>query len=251
MPTLHDWAIPVLVAGSQPRYPADVSPTIAKTRAAVCLLSSHALFLTQFRSFLSDHGFRPQVSEIDGKFLNGQCDADVLPAASVYVLDVHADPQVMAMVASQILAARPESHMLAVAQRFEEEAAFPLLRAGVQGLISYSDAPEQLHRAVDALASGGYWVPRALLFRFVDAILSKSNGRKALSVTGVRLSQREQQTLHCLLENLSNKEIANQLNISERTVKFHVSNLLAKYGVQRRSDLILLAYQNRPNPQGN
>ena len=45
------------------------------------------------------------------------------------------------------------------------------------------------------------------------------------------------------MENLSNKEIANNLRISERTVKFHVSNLLAKHGVQRRSDLILLYFQ--------
>ncbi len=45
-----------------------------------------------------------------------------------------------------------------------------------------------------------------------------------------------------LLENLSNKEIAAKLNMSERTAKFHVSNLLAKYGVRRRADLILLTY---------
>ena len=46
-----------------------------------------------------------------------------------------------------------------------------------------------------------------------------------------------------VLDNLSNKEIANKLNISERTAKFHVSNLLTKYGVGRRADLILLWYQ--------
>src|SRR5258706_612282 len=48
-----------------------------------------------------------------------------------------------------------------------------------------------------------------------------------------------------LLENLSNKEIASKLNIAERTVKFHVSNLLNKFGVRRRADLILLTFQRR------
>lgn len=52
-----------------------------------------------------------------------------------------------------------------------------------------------------------------------------------------------------MLENLSNKEIACKLNISERTVKFRVSNLLAKFGVRRRADLILLCYQ-RPTCTG-
>lgn len=41
----------------------------------------------------------------------------------------------------------------------------------------------------------------------------------------------------------ANKEIASQLNISERTVKFHVSNFLAKHGVRRRADLIVMRFQ--------
>ena len=59
------------------------------------------------------------------------------------------------------------------------------------------------------------------------------------------LSRREQEVLDSLLENLSNKEIASKLNIAERTVKFHVSNLLSKFGVRRRADLILLTFQRR------
>ena len=59
------------------------------------------------------------------------------------------------------------------------------------------------------------------------------------------LSRREQEVLSSLLENMANKEIGNKLNISERTVKFHVSNLLNKFGVRRRADLILLCYQKR------
>jgi len=59
------------------------------------------------------------------------------------------------------------------------------------------------------------------------------------------LSRREQEVLDALLENLANKEIASRLNIAERTVKFHVSNLLSKFGVRRRADLILLTFQRR------
>jgi DNA-binding CsgD family transcriptional regulator len=54
------------------------------------------------------------------------------------------------------------------------------------------------------------------------------------------LTEREREVLESLLQNLSNKEIAKKLTISERTAKFHVANLLAKYGVKRRADLILL-----------
>ena len=104
---------------------------------------------------------------------------------------------------------------------------------------------EQLSRAVAAVAAGGFWVPRAWLTRFVDAMLSVSAVRRNASaaVSRARLSRREQQVFDALLENLSNKEIASRLNVSERTIKFHVSNVLAKFAVRRRADLIVLFSQ--------
>jgi DNA-binding NarL/FixJ family response regulator len=88
-------------------------------------------------------------------------------------------------------------------------------------------------------------VPRALLSEFVDSILNSTRGRRLKVETATELSRREQEVLDALLENLANKEIASRFNISERTVKFHVSNLLSKFGVRRRADLILLCYQRR------
>jgi DNA-binding NarL/FixJ family response regulator len=95
------------------------------------------------------------------------------------------------------------------------------------------------------VAAGGFWVPRETLSRFVDSILSTTQGRRLRTDAPGELSRREQEVLSSLLENLANKEVASRLNISERTVKFHVSNLLAKFGVRRRADLILLCYQRR------
>jgi DNA-binding CsgD family transcriptional regulator len=51
---------------------------------------------------------------------------------------------------------------------------------------------------------------------------------------GVKVSRREQEVLDCILQGSSNKEIAAKLNVAERTVKFHVSSLLAKFGVADR-----------------
>jgi DNA-binding NarL/FixJ family response regulator len=52
----------------------------------------------------------------------------------------------------------------------------------------------------------------------------------------VRSRRREREVLDLLLDNLSNKEIAGKLFVCERTVKFHVSNLLSKFGAPRRPD---------------
>ncbi len=51
---------------------------------------------------------------------------------------------------------------------------------------------------------------------------------------GVKISRREQEVLDGVLQGLGNKEIASRLSVSERTVKFHVSSLLAKFGVTDR-----------------
>ena len=56
--------------------------------------------------------------------------------------------------------------------------------------------------------------------------------------SAVRLTRREEEVLNGVLRSLANKEIASELNLSERTVKFHVSSLLAKFKVRGRMELM-------------
>jgi DNA-binding CsgD family transcriptional regulator len=58
-------------------------------------------------------------------------------------------------------------------------------------------------------------------------------------VAGQSLTAREGQVLQLLFRHLTNKEIAYQLNISERTAKFHVSNVLRKLGIENRRNLLV------------
>lgn len=77
-------------------------------------------------------------------------------------------------------------------------------------------------------------VPRESL---LDAVAERAQellaAGRALGA-GVKVSRREQEVLDCILQGFSNKEIAARLNVAERTVKFHVSSLLAKFGVTDR-----------------
>lgn len=54
----------------------------------------------------------------------------------------------------------------------------------------------------------------------------------------LKLTRQERQTLKGLMEGLTNKEIASNMHLSERTVKFHVSQLLRKLGVRSRVDIV-------------
>lgn len=210
----------------------------------LCLLSHHPLVLEEFHQSLASSGFRIRMQRLESELAPDLRRLPV-PSASIYVVDAYAPRRATEALVVDILDRFPKARLVLLTEKLSEHNSFPLLRLGAKGLLSYAEAREQLPRAVHAVASGGFWVPRSLLATFVDAVLRELRGRRPLSAPA-GLSRREQEVLQALLENLSNKEIATRLHISERTAKFHVSNLLAKFGVQRRADLILLHFQSVP-----
>ena len=66
--------------------------------------------------------------------------------------------------------------------------------------------------------------------------------------SSVRLTRREEEVLGGIMRTLANKEIAASLNLSERTVKFHVSSLLAKFRVRGRMELVREAARHTASP---
>jgi DNA-binding NarL/FixJ family response regulator len=216
----------------------------AKRHLRICLLSHHPLVLQDFTRVLSSQRFRIQAHQLDST-LAPEMRHMRLPRAAIYVVDASMPRPAVDALIGGILEHFPGARVIVVAEKFAENSSFSLLRLGAKGLVCYSEVHDQLSRAVPMVTEGGFWVSRAVLSRFVDSILRNSRGRRIEGGAASDLSRREQEVLEALLENLANKEIAHRLHISERTVKFHVSNLLAKFGVRRRADLILLCYQRR------
>jgi DNA-binding NarL/FixJ family response regulator len=216
----------------------------AKSNLKVCLLSPHPMVLDEFHRLLEDSGFQITSKQLDSMLAPDLRNLEV-PKAAVYVVDAHAARQATGALLGNILDRLSSARILVVGDNLKETDSFGLLRQGAKGILTYAEAREQLPRALPQVAAGGIWVSRPVLSRFVDSILSTTQGRRLRVDSPNELSRREQEVLSGLLENLANKEVADRLHISERTVKFHVSNLLAKFGVRRRADLILLCYQRR------
>ncbi len=215
-----------------------------KPSLKVCLLSPHPMVLDEFHRLLEDSGFQITSKQLDSMLAPDLRNLDI-PRAAVYVIDAHAARQATGALLSNILERYATARLLVGGDKLKEADSYSLLRQGAKGILTYAEAREQLPLALPQVAAGGIWVPRPVLSRFVDSILSSTQGRRLRMDSPNELSRREQEVLASLLENLANKEVAERLHISERTVKFHVSNLLAKFGVRRRADLILLCYQRR------
>ena len=210
---------------------------------SICLLASHALFLEEYGRKLSKSGLAVRAFR-----LRNAIPQDVgrlaIPKTSLYVVDGH--DLFAPMVVGTLVKRFPKSRVLVLGDSFPDNIAFPLLELGARGLLNYTEAGRHLAEAAREVARGGFWVDRHLLSRFVDSVV-RSARHRLVTVGRSRLSRREQEVFQGLVENLSNKEIANRLNISQHTAKFHVSNLLAKFDVRRRADLIMLQLQGQKN----
>ena len=93
-------------------------------------------------------------------------------------------------------------------------------------------------------------MPRRVLSGFLDSTRTRTPSPCLNLDSEVHLSLREREVFNFLLEYQSNKEIAIKLNVSLRMVKFHVTNVLRKFGVRRRADLELVTYiaSRKPYP---
>jgi DNA-binding NarL/FixJ family response regulator len=210
-------------------------------RHSVCLFWLHPLVRSEVERALTRSPYELLACRLDPKFDARQM---AIPTAEIYVVDGSIPRIASESLVAAIITRYPSSRVIVLAEAFDEASAFPLLRLGVKGVVTYAEIPDQLSGALREVGEGGFWVPRQLLSRFIETSLTRSFSRPlpaaALNPSG--LTARELEVLNDLLENFSNKEIAKRLHVSERTAKFHVSNVLSKYGVRRRADLILLSY---------
>lgn len=219
---------------------------MAVHRSTVGLFWCHPLVLPQFEQLISDNGYRLLARRLESNRIP-DFENLAVPRASVHLVEAHPQHGVTEAVITGIHAHQPSARVIVLAEHFTDPMAFAFLRLGVKGLMTYSEAARTLPQALETVAGSGLWVGRALLSRFVDAALC--NVPLKVYATGLEgLTRRERQVLEAVLDNLSNKEIARRLQMSERTAKFHVSNLLVKHGVRRRADLLFRALQNTGSP---
>ncbi len=135
----------------------------------------------------------------------------------------------------------PETRVIVLTSFLEDDRLLPAIQAGAAGYLLKNVAPAELARAIRAAHVGEAIIDPAVAGRLVRAI---ADGASVSVTEPGHLTRREQQVLELIVGGRSNKRIAVELGISEKTVKTHVGHLLAKLDVADRTQAALLAIRD-------
>jgi len=127
----------------------------------------------------------------------------------------------------------PAARVIVLTSFPDDKRLVPALRAGAAGYLLKNVQPQELARAIRLADAGEAMIDPAVAARLVDALVEVRGDE------GPKLTRREQEVLELIGRGLANKRIALELGISEKTVKTHVSHVLAKLGVSDRTQAAL------------
>jgi DNA-binding NarL/FixJ family response regulator len=139
--------------------------------------------------------------------------------------------------AGEIAAALPNTQIVMLTASREDDDLFAALRAGASGYLLKDTDPDRLPFALRGVLSGEAALPRALVARVIEEFRDRGRRRRlpVLRRLNVDLTDREWEVLELLREELSTKEIAQRLSISDVTVRRHVGTVLKKLQVKDRA----------------
>ncbi len=133
---------------------------------------------------------------------------------------------------SALKAVRPTIRIIVTGPGNEDENILRAISAGAKGYLSEEASPGEYKKALREVESGSVWLPARVVASFIER--ATVSARRVQPQIDARISHREREVLQLLVAGCSNREIAKELGIIERTVKAHVGQLLRKVGVSNR-----------------
>jgi DNA-binding NarL/FixJ family response regulator len=145
----------------------------------------------------------------------------------------------------QLAASHPDTRVLVFTAFCSIESALKALDAGATGFVLKGSPTAELIEAIDTVATGQMFVTRQYASQVMNGLRDRAR-RQALN-DAIKLNVREKQIIGHLLQARTNKEIAAELNISEKTVKHYMTGLMLKLNARNRVEVVIAARQNQDN----
>lgn len=153
------------------------------------------------------------------------------------VVDLQSSPSGLEVLEA-IRRSRPDLRLIVIGPA-NDELIMDSIIAGARAYLSFTADPETVFKAIEVVTEGSIWAPRKLLSRLIDRLMKRPDAPGPSAET--RLTERERQVLELITLARSNREIAAELGIEERTVKMYVARLMRKTGADNRIKLSISA----------
>ncbi len=175
----------------------------------------------------------------------GKCASDAMNAVSaarpkVILIDLNMPGDAFEAIA-RIRTLSPETRVVAFTASAAIDHAVRALDAGATGYVLKGSTDEELMQAVDTVVAGETFITPSFASKVISA-LHKASEQKACTAA-IKLSVREDQIVRHLLAGRTNKEIAQRLLISEKTVKHYMTVLMQKLQARNRVEVVLAAQE--------
>lgn len=209
------------------------------SRETICVLlvDDHAVVRQGLRAFFEAQGD----IEVIGEAENGRQAVEfaLQTAPDVVLMDLIMPDMDGVEATRQVKAASPRTQVVIFTSYYKDEHIFPAIRAGALSYILKDASPDELAEAVRKAARSEAVINPRVAARLVQEL---QGSREEAVNPFVELSEREIEVLRLIAAGRSNKEIADELVISEKTVKSHVSNILSKLHLADRTQAAVFAW---------
>jgi NarL family two-component system response regulator LiaR len=207
----------------------------------VLVVDDHAIVRQGLRTFLE---LQPDM-EVVGEGTNGIEAVDLARRMQpdIILLDLVMPEMDGIQATPQILKTCPNSRIIILTSFSEEDKVLPAIRSGAEGYLLKDIAPDELVQAVRDAYLGQVQLHPDVARKLMSAVAESAPKARKTPDTPGGLTEREHDVLCLIAEGMNNRDIAEKLFISEKTVKTHVSNILGKLGVADRTQAAIYALQ--------
>jgi two-component system, NarL family, response regulator DevR len=165
----------------------------------------------------------------------------------VIVMDVRLPDGTGVEACREIRSELPETRMIMLTSYADEEAVMASILAGASAYLLKQTRGQQLAEAVEAVARGESLLDPQVTMRVLDQVRNLSTGTGSPKQN--QLNENEFKILKLIAEGKTNKEIAGEVYLSDKTVKNYVSSILSKLNVKRRSEAAAYIARRLPNSE--
>jgi len=205
----------------------------------IAIVDDHEIFRNGLKMVLG----KLKYTKVIGEFSNGQEFIKLLSSQvpDIVLMDIEMPVINGIETTEKAIALYPQLKVIALTMFNEDQYIQSMIDAGVKGFLIQNINKETLDKAIQTVYNGGNYYSEELFDYFTKQVTKEDKNK----TEAVALTRREKEILQLIAEGLSNKEIADILFLSERTIVGHKTNLLSTTGCKNTLSLMSYAIKNK------